>query len=46
MPTGKRPAKIAGKLLKSSGTKKPVKTVAASALSQSPDKKKTKKKSV
>ena len=46
MPTGKKPAKIAGKLLKSSATKKSVKTVAASDLAQAPDKKKTKKKSV
>jgi hypothetical protein len=45
MPTGKKPAKIAGKLLKSTGTKKPVKTVAASALSQAPDTKKVKKNS-
>jgi len=44
MATGKKPAKEAGKLLKKSSTKKPVKTVAASALSQTPEKK-TKRKS-
>lgn len=43
MPTGKKPAKIAGKLLKSKTEKKSVKTVAGSALSQAPDKKKAKK---
>ena len=43
MPTGKKPAKIAGKLLKSKTEKRSVKTVAGSALSQAPDKKKDKK---
>ena len=43
MATGKKPAREAGKLLKKTSTKKPVKTVAASALSQAPDKKAKKK---
>lgn len=43
MPTGKKPAKIAGKLLKSKTERKSIKTVAGSALSQAPDKKKAKK---
>ena len=43
MPTGKKLAKLASKLLKSKTEKKSVKTVAGSALSQAPDKKKMKK---
>lgn len=42
MPTGKDPAKKAAKLLPKKSTPKNVRTVAASALSQAPDKKKSK----
>jgi len=44
MPTGKVPAKKAAKLLPKKSTAKNVRTVAASALSQAPDKKKKKSK--
>ena len=44
MPTGKGPAKKAAKLLPEKSTPKNVRTVAASALSQAPDKKKNKAK--
>ena len=44
MPTGKDPAKKAAKLLPKKSTPKKVRTVAASALSQAPDKKKRKSK--
>ncbi len=44
MPTGKDPAKKAAKLLPKKSTPKSVRTVAASALSQTPDKKKKKSK--